>query len=279
MRPIWKGFITFGLVNIPVILYPAEKRFDIHFKLLDSRDHARIRYMRVNEQTGEEVPWNEIAKGYEYDKNNYVILKDAEMKAMIEEHTKSINIECFVKQDSLDYIAFEKPYYIVPDTKGEKGYVILRETLKAAKVVGLARIVIHTRGYLCALMPWENALIINLLRYPQELRKPSEYELPSESIKTYKISSKELEIARQLVNTMTAKWNPLDFHDTFRENLQHWIEEQIQKTETKATRKRTSRTKAADNVINFVDVLRKSLKERQATKPATKKRPKSRGNQ
>src|SRR3990167_6283638 len=152
-RPIWKGFITFGLVNIPVILYPAEKTFAIKFQLIDSRNKSRIRYKRINEQTGEEVPWSEVAKGYEYDERNYILLKEADIKAIAGENTKTINIEGFINKDSLISMDFDKPYYLVPDKKGDKGYVILRETLKNSKKIGIAKVIIHTREYLAALIP------------------------------------------------------------------------------------------------------------------------------
>nr|MCH9754794.1 Ku protein [Gammaproteobacteria bacterium] len=155
-RPIWKGYITFGLVNIPVILYPAEKKFDIQFKLIDSRDKARIRYMRINEHTGEEVPWTDIAKGYEYDDNNYWVLKQSDIKAISGEHSKTIDIVTFVNKNSISTMDFEKPYYLVPDKKGEKAYVLLREILKDTKKVGISKVIIHTREYLAALIPYEN---------------------------------------------------------------------------------------------------------------------------
>lgn len=196
-------------------------------KLIDSRDKSKIRYVRINEQTGEEVPWSDVAKGYEYDENNYVVLKESDIKAISGEHSKTIDILSFVEKNSLDYMDFEKPYYVVPDKSGDKGYVILRETLKNTKKVGICKVIIHTREYLAALMPNEDALILNLLRYHQELRKPSEFELPSDALKTYKISSQEMDIAKQLVASMTKKWKPNDYHDNFREALQKWVEEKF----------------------------------------------------
>jgi len=264
-RPIWKGYISFGLVNIPIVLYPAEKRFDIQFNLVDSRDKSRIRYVRINEHTGEEVPWSDIAKGYEYDKNNYLLLQDKDIKAIAGENTKSINIESFIDKGSLSCIDFEKPYYLVPDKKAEKGYVILREVLKSTKKVGIAKVIIHTRQYLAVLMPYENALMLNILRYHQEIRKPEEFELPSENVKQYKITPKELEIAKELVAQMTAKWRPDDYHDEFREALQGWIEEQLH--HKKPSKKMKMPAPAAkSNVINFVDLLKKSLKNKKNPK-------------
>ncbi|MHB1221098.1 MAG: non-homologous end joining protein Ku [Gammaproteobacteria bacterium] len=257
-RPIWKGYISFGLVNIPVVLYPAEKRFDIQFKLIDSRDNARVRYIRVNENTGAEVPWNNVAKGYEYEEGDFVVLKEEDFKAIAGENNKTINIDSFVTKSSLDYMDFDKPYYLVPDKKGDKGYVILRETLKNVKKVGVAKVTIHTRQYLAVVMPYENALVLNLLHYHQELRKPTEFDLPEENIKSYKITSKEIDMAKKLIDSMTEKWDPEAYHDEFREALQVWVEEKI--SHAKPSKKKKSKTPhATSNVINFVDLLKKSL--------------------
>jgi DNA end-binding protein Ku len=258
-RPIWKGYITFGLVNIPVILYPAEKKFDIQFKLIDSRDKARIRYIRINEHTGEEVPWTDIAKAYEYDDNNYLILKKADIKAISGEHSKTIDIATFVNKNSINTMDFEKPYYLVPDKKGEKAYVLLREILKDTKKVGISKVIIHAREYLAALVAYENALVLNLLRYHQELRKISEFEFPSANLKAYKISAKEIEIAQQLVNGMTTKWNPKDYHDVFRASLAQWVEAKLHHKKVSTKKIRTNLKKSS--VIDFVDLLKKSLKK------------------
>lgn len=268
-RPIWKGYISFGLVNVPVVLYSAEKNGDIQFKLLDSRDKARIRYVRINEHTGEEVPWEEIAKGYEYDDHDYVLLRDEDLKKIAGENSKTINIEAFVPQSSLEPVDFERPYYLVPDKKGDKGYVILRETLKNTKKIGIAKVIIHTREYLAALIPYGDALVLNLLRYHQELRKPDEFDLPTESLKAYKITPKELEIAKQLVASMTTKWNPGTYEDEYRVALQKWIDEKIHKQTPHTTMKQKSAS-TSKNVVNFVDLLQKSLSK---SKTQSKSKP------
>lgn len=273
-RPIWKGFITFGLVNIPVILFPAEKRSEIQFKLLDSRDKSRIRYVRVNDQTGKEVQWNEIAKGYEYENDNFVLLKDEDIKHIAGENSKTITIESFISKDSLADMDYDKPYYLVPDKKGEKGYVILRETLKATKKVGIAKVIIHTREYLAAVMPYENALVVNLLRYHNELRQPSDFELPTDNLKTYKITPKELEISKQLVASMTTKWNPEDYKDEFKIALEKWIDEKVRHEKPGTMKRRSAASTKTGNVVNFVDLLKKSLKstkDQKNNKPTKRK--------
>lgn len=276
-RPIWKGYITFGLVNIPVILYSAEKKFDISFHLIDSRDKSRIRYVRTNEHTGHEVPWEKIVKGYEYDDDNYVLLSEKELKEIAGENTKSINIENFISTKYLNCMSFERPYYLVPDKKAEKGYVILREILAKTHKVGIAKVIIHTRQYLAALMPYGNALVLNLMRYAQELRQPEEFDLPTENLKTYKISNKELQIATKLVDSMTSKWNPEEYHDEYREALQKWIEEKVEAKKPHTKMKHVSKS-TKTNVINFMDLLQKSLKQKKLSstkKPSTRKRKKA----
>ena len=142
-RPIWKGHVSFGLVNIPVVLHSAEKQFDLHFRLLDSRNHARVRYERINEETGEEVPWKDIVKGYEYDEDKMVVLDDKDFKQVAVEVNQSVEIEHFVDGEHIQFVYFDRPYYLVPDKKGEKGYVLLREVLRRNGKTGIAKVVIR----------------------------------------------------------------------------------------------------------------------------------------
>lgn len=191
-RPIWKGYITFGLVNIPVVLYSADKPQEtIHFKLLDKETLSNIKYMRINAETGKEVPWNNIVKGYEYEPGTYAVLTDEDLESVAIKNLKAVEIEDFVDQDDLASVYFEKPYYVLPTKGGDKGYVLLRETLKHTKKIGIARVMIHTHQYLAAIIPYGSALIINTLRYPEEVKKPSEMHAP-DALKDYKISKKEL---------------------------------------------------------------------------------------
>jgi DNA end-binding protein Ku len=256
-RPIWKGYITFGLVNIPVILYPAEQKFDIQFKLLDSRNKSRIRYQRVNEDN-EEVPWADVAKGYEYDENQYVMVSEDELKKIAGENTKTIDIENFVKKDSVNNMYYEKPYYLVPDKKGEKGYVILRDILQKTNKVGITKVIIHTRQYLAALMADGDALVLNLMRYDQELKKHKEFDLPGDNPKSYKVTPNELEIARKLVDSMTVKWSPEKYKDEYKATLEQYIDEKIHTKKPRAHMKEPG-TLSKTNVVNFADLLKKSL--------------------
>ena len=171
-RPIWKGTINFGLVNIPVALYSAEADNSIDFDLLDKRDFSRVRYRRVNEKTGREVPWDAIVKGYEYKKGEYVALTDDDFIKANVEATQSIDILDFVDAADISPVYFDKPYYLVPLKNGQRAYALLREVLKRTGKVGIARVVIRTREHLASLLADGALLILNLLRFPHELRDP-----------------------------------------------------------------------------------------------------------
>ena len=269
-RPIWNGNISFGLLNIPVSLMSGSRSTDLSFRMLDARDKSPIRFERVNAETGEEVPWKDIVKAFEYDKGSYVVIEKEDIASAAPESHESVEIETFVDEDEIDVRYFEKPYVLVPGKKAEKGYVLLRETLKKAKKVGVARVVIRTREYLCAVMPLGDALVLMLMRYPQELVDPAEYRLPEGSSGDYRVSAKELEMATQLVDSMAGKWVPGDFHDEFRERLTSIIKQRIK--DKGATTKVLDEPEphdetAATNVVDFMALLEKSLK----SKPAAKK--------
>ena len=278
-RPIWSGTITFGLLNIPVQLMTAERHTDLHFRMLDSRNNARIRYERINEETGEEVPWKDIVKAFEYDKGSYVVLEKEDFAKAAPESTESVDIEAFVKPDSVGAEYFEKPYYLVPAKKAEKGYVLLRETLKRLHTAGLARVVIRTREYLALVMPHDDALLLMLLRFPQELVPADEYAFPDKKPAAYRISAKELEMAESLVKSMIGKWQPDKYHDDFRERLVKVIEERVKAKGTVRAPglEETELPKnAATNVVDFMSLLKKSIDAKQRT-PAAERTPAKKG--
>jgi DNA end-binding protein Ku len=260
-RPIWKGHITFGLVNIPVTLFSAEKRNDIHFRMLDSRNNARVRYERVNEVTGEEVPWDKIVKAFEYDDGDYVLMRDEDFEKVAVEQTQSVEIEDFVDVESIHTTFFDKPYILVPGKKGEKGYVLLRETLRRTKKVGIAKVVIRTRQYLAALMAVDNALVLDLLRFHQELRDLDEFDLPGDKVEDYKVNDKEIKMAEQLVESMTSDWEPAQYKDEYREALMAWIEKKAQAEGEISPPEPVEETKPAGEIIDIMDLLKRSVKE------------------
>ena len=181
-RPIWNGTLSFGLLNIPIQLMPGERKADeIHFRMLDARNKAPVRYERVNAETGEEVPWKEIVKAYEYSKGNYVVLDPEDIAAAASEHREVIEMEAFVQRSDISPAYLEKPYVLVPGKKAEKGYVLLREVLEKTKRVGIGRVVIRTREYLAMVLPEGDALMLILLRFPQELVDLADYKLPEGS--------------------------------------------------------------------------------------------------
>jgi DNA end-binding protein Ku len=278
-RPIWSGAISFGLLNIPVSLMPGARSTDLSFRMLDSRDRNPIRFERVNAETGEEVPWKEIVKAFEYDKGSYVVIEKEDIAAAAPETHESVDVEAFVDAASINLRLFEKPYVLVPGKKAEKGYVLLRETLRKTGKVGIARVVVRTREYLCALMPEDDALVLVLLRYPQELVDLADYKLPSGKASDYRIASKELAMAEQLIDSMTVDWKPDSYHDEFRERLLAIIRKRMKSDGATTQIEETEREEeTATNVVDFMSLLQKSLDTRKRTpaKAAAKKKPPSR---
>ena len=267
-RPIWSGTISFGLLNIPVQLMSGERHVDLHFRMLDSRNNARIRYERVNEETGEEVPWKEIVKAFEYDKGSYVVIEKEDFEKAAPESTESVDIEAFIDASAIGPEYFEKPYYLVPAKKAEKGYVLLRETLKRLKTAGLARVVIRTREYLSLVMSRDDALMLMLLRYPQEIVSEEEYAFPDKKISAYRVNQKELDMAEALVKSMVGEWNPDEYHDDFRERLTKVIEARIKAkggVRAPSAEEVAMPKNASTNVVDFMSLLQKSIKDNKRT--------------
>ena len=274
-RPIWKGHISFGLVNVPVVLYSAERRENLSFRMIDSRNAARVRYERVNEETGEEVPWDKIVKGYEYDDGNYVLLSEEELEHASPEMTRTIEIEEFVDIAEIDVRFFDKPYILAPGNKGEKGYVLLREAIADAGMAGIARVVIRARQYLAALIAQEESLVLELLRYPQELVAMSEFDLPGKDLREYGVQKKEIDLATKLIGGMTAEWEPSKYHDEYRDVLLKLIQRKVEAGQTEAIDVEAPEETPVKQTINFMDVLKKSVahasKGRGKTAPAKRR--------
>lgn len=269
-RPIWNGTISFGLLNIPVQLFSGERTVDLQLRMLDSRTKTPIRYERVNSETGEEVPWKDIVKAFEFSKGSYVVIDEEEIRKANPEATETVEIEAFVDEDSIDSRYFSKPYILVPGKKAEKGYVLLRDTLKKTQKIGIAKVVIRTRQYLAAVLPQDKALLLNLMRFPQELVGADEFPIPSEASSKYRITVKEEEMAESLVKSMVTKWNPTDYKDDFREKLRKIIDERIVKQGGKKIKAEAAREipGASTNVVDFMALLKKSLEKKAA--PARK---------
>jgi len=252
-------------------LMSGEKRTDIHFRMLDSRDNAPIRYERVNSDTGEEVPWKDIVKAFEYRKGNYVILEDEDLRAAAPESHEAVEIAAFVDADAIGPEYFEKPYVLVPGKKADKGYVLLRETLAETGKIGIAHVVVRTREYLSAVMAKGNALILMLMRYPQELVDVSDYEIPTGSAASHRVTKPEMQMARQLIESMATTWKPSDYKDEFRAKLHKAIEKRMKSKGVVTPPDEEATEEATTNVVDFMDLLKKSLATNKRT-PASAKR-------
>ena len=273
---IWTGTFSFGLLHIPVKLMPGERSVDLHFRMLDARNNARVRYERVNAETGEEVPWKDIVKAFEYDKGNYVVLDPDDIKAASSEGKEAVEIEAFVPLEDIDLRHFEKPYVLVPGKKAEKGYVLLRETLRKTGKVGIARVVVRQREYLSAVLPHEDAIILMLLRYQQEIVSLDEFKLPEGKASDYRVTPKEIEMATQLIESMSVPWNPADYQDDYRERLRAVIDKRMKSEGVVSPEAddEVEREGIATNVVDFESLLKKSISENKRTpakKSATKK--------
>lgn len=287
-RPIWNGTLSFGLLNIPIQLMTGERRSDLHFRMMDARNKAPIRYERVNAETGEEVPWKEIVKAYEYSKGNYVVLEPEDIAAAASENREVIEMEGFVDRTEIPDSYLEKPYVLVPGKKAEKGYVLLREVLKKTGKVGIGRVVIRTKEYLAMVEPFEDALQLILLRFPAEVVDITEYNVPEGSATKWHISPKEMEMATTLLESMATQFNPDDYQDEFAERLSAVIKKRLKAkgATTQVEEEAVPAHDATTNVVDFMSLLKKSLEKKgeapakstarkASKKPATKKATKS----
>lgn len=225
---IWSGSLSFGLVNIPVTLRPAESRRDIGFSLLDKRDMSPIGYRKINKNTGQDVPKEAIAKAYKIEEDRYVLLDDADFKRVAPERTQRVEIRSFVDIGQIDPAFFEKPYYLEPARKSEKPYALLREGMKRTGKAGIAEVVLRAKEYLAAVIARGPALMLVLLRFSHELRDPSDLNLPEPGSKKVRISEAELKMAERLIKDLEAPWEPQKFRDTYHDELLAFIEKKAQ---------------------------------------------------
>jgi len=266
MRTLWKGAISFGLVTIPVSLYPATRREDLKFRLLRATDLSPVNYKRVAEADGKEVSWEHIVKGYEYEKGKFVVLKDEDFKRVDVEATQTVDIINFVKLEDVDPLLFYKPYYLEVGKGGDKAYVLLHDALLETGKIAVAKVVIRARQHLAALKPQKDGLILELMHFPVELIDVEEFKEP----KVTKVGKSEMQMAKQLIESMTSKWNPEEYTDEYHEALEKLIEDKIEhggKAAPPAAEKKTP-----SNVIDLVSVLKKSIQDMKTKKPAPKKK-------
>jgi DNA end-binding protein Ku len=260
MRTLWTGSIGFGLVNIPVRLYSGSSEQGIDFDMLHQKDQSPIRYARVCKEEGEEVPYDEIVKGYQYEEGKYVILTDEDFEKANVAKTKQIEVVSFALETEVDANYYDKPYWLEPQKGGERAYALLREALKESGKVGVARFVLRNREHMALVRSQDDALVLNQLRFADELRSPTELKLPT----TQKVDAKELKMALSLIEQITEPFDPQQYKDTYTEELQRLIESKVQGKTPKAKGKAPEPSKVKD----LMSLLKASLEGKPGRKSA-----------
>lgn len=255
MRALWNGSISFGLVSIPVRLYSGSNpRAGIDLSMLHKDDHSPIRFARICRKDGEEVPWDEIVKGYEYRDGDYIVLSQKELDELDAKKSQTIDILQFVDEDDIDIRYFEKPYYLESDKGGDKAYALLRAALKKSGKLALARFAMHEHAHIAVIKPVGRALVLNQMRYPSDLREPGELHLPTDS----EISAKEIDMALKLVKQETKPFIPEDLRDTYTEELEELIKD---KAKGKKVPKGHAAKEASGNAKDLMSALKASIKD------------------
>ena len=271
-RSIWKGAVSFGLVHIPVSVVSATRQSGIDFDWLDERSLDPVGYKRINKTTGKEVPSEHIVKGIEHGKGKYVVLSEDEIHNALPEATRTIDILTFVEAREISILHFEKPYYLAPDKNGEKVYALLRDTLSAAGKVGVANLVMHSKQHLAVIMPLGNALVLNTLRWADEVRSAEDVGLEGLDAK---VSKKEVDMAQRLVDDMTEQWDPEQYHDTFKDNVMALVERKLKDGKLEAVAEEPEAEDSGADVIDLTELLRRSLGGK---KDKAKEAPKSKSS-
>ncbi len=263
-RVIWKGAITFGLVHVPVALYPASQEVGIDFDWLDKRSMDPVGYKRVNKRTGKEIQRDDIVKGIKQADGDYVILAEDEIKAAYPKSTQTIEIESFVQASEIAFTLLETPYYLEPIGKGEKVYALLREAMLEAGVIGIARVVMHTKEHLAALVPAGAALVLNTIRWASEIRTLDELKLPAAGKTAAGLKPAELKMAEQLISDMTAPWDAQAYTDRFSAAVQALVSQKVTAGETRTVTplEETPAGIGAGNVVDLTELLAASLAKR-----------------
>ena len=260
-RSLWKGAISFGLVHIPVEMYPAVQNHTLDLTMLDRRDFSPVGFKRYNKNNQKEVSWDDIVKGYEYASGEYVVLSEEDLRRANPEATGTIDIVAFVDAEEVPLLYYEQPYYLAPGKGGDKVYALLRETLRKTGKIGIARVVIRVKQHLAALVCVGDTIVLNTLRYADEIREVDELKVPASDAKSAQLSDKELKMAMALVEGMSEEWHPEEFHDTYREDVMALVEKKVAANETK-TITMPGKEKAAPssgNVIDLVALLQQSI--------------------
>ncbi len=265
-RVIWKGAITFGLVHVPVALYPASQEAGIDFDWLDKRSMDPVGYKRINKRTGKDMQPDDIVKGIKQDDGDYVVLSEAQIKAAYPKSTQTIEIESFVQASEIAFTLLETPYYLEPLAKGEKVYALLREAMAEAGVIGIARVVMHTKEHLAALIPSGAALVLNTLRWASEIRPMADLKLPAEGKSASGLKPAELKMAAQLISDMTGPWKSDDYRDKFGDAIRALVSKKVAAgdTQTVASLEDTPKASGSSNVVDLTALLAQSLVTRKS---------------
>jgi DNA end-binding protein Ku len=264
---MWKGAISFGLLHAPVGLYPASKQDEIDFDWLHRKSLKPVGYKRVVKDTGEEVDKDDIVKAVKYE-DRYVVLSDEEIKAANVKSTHTIDIVGFTDAADINFLFFETPYYLAPAKGGEKVYALLREALLKTRKIGIALVVLHNKQHLAALIPTPQAIVLNMLRWATEVRGADDLDLPEEGLKGMAIKPKELQMATQLIESMTEEWRPEQFKDTFRDDIMAMVKKKFDAgLVEEITDVKIEAPEETSNVVDLTELLRKSLQGRAPAAP------------
>ena len=273
-RAIWKGAISFGLVHVPVSLYPGSSESGIDFDWLDQRTMDPVGYKRINKRTGKEIEREHIVKGVKADNGEYVILSEDEIRAAYPKTTQTIEIEGFVKAPEIPFVYLDRPYYLEPASKGEKVYALLREAMAASGVIGIARVVMHTKEHLAALVPSGAGLVLNTLRWSNEIRDMDALELPAAGQQAAKLKDSELKMAEQLIGDMTVAWKPADFTDHFADAVHALVQKRVAAGKTEKVEPiEADESPKTSNVIDLTALLKQSLGNRKGGGATAKEAP------
>jgi DNA end-binding protein Ku len=268
-RPLWKGALSFGLVTVPVNLYSAvENASGLSFHLLHEKDESRIEYKRICEKEGVEVPWSEIVKGYEYQKGKHVVLTDEDFEKAIVPATQTFDIRAFVPASDVDPLYFEQPYYVAPGGKGAtKAYALLRDALEETQRVGIGTIVLRQREHLAALEPAGKVLVLNTMRFADEIRPVGALDLPARGAGW---TRKEMQLAHQLIETLASDFDPRAFKDTYTDVLKRAIRQKLQGKEISVPQPER-RPKVVDLMAALQASLQSKGRARQASAPRARR--------
>jgi DNA end-binding protein Ku len=262
---MWNGSISFGLVTIPVALYPATSREELSFRLLRKSDQSPVNYKRVAQADGKIVPWEEIVKGYEYEKGKFIVLKEEDFKRVdLEVAAQTIDIMDFVETQEINPMYFQKPYYLEPQKGGDKAYALLRDALSESGKIGIAKVIIRTREHLAGVKAQGGALILEIMHFGDELVDADGLKFP----KTGQARPKEVQMAKKLIEGMTTKWDPAKYEDEYKTQLMSMIEEKVKHPDAKHAAPKAQ--KKPSNVIDLMSVLQESLSHAKSVKGKAK---------